>query len=246
MQNHNPFLEKLFRLQRRLNHAAEAAGRDPAKVRILPVTKNHPAEVIRWVAEAGIGAVGENRVQEAAGKQDVLGPVAVNRGVGADGKGETLRWELIGHLQSNKAALAVERFDVIQSVDSLKLLERLERIAMERGVIREILIQFNAGRDPGKFGFDPDVETVAAVATGLRGLEALRPIGLMTIAPLEGGLESARESFRTLRILRDRLRDAGIGGLDELSMGMSGDLEVAIEEGSTQIRVGTFLFGERA
>lgn len=241
MENLNPFLEKLFRLRERVDAAAKMAGRAAADVRILPVTKNHPAEVVRWVAEAGIAAVGENRVQEAVGKQDALGPLAVS---GGDG-GAEMRWELIGHLQSNKAGIALERFDVIQSVDSFKLLEKLDRIAFERQCVREILIQFNAGRDPGKFGFPPDGATVEAVVGALHGLQALRLIGLMTIAPLEGGADAARASFRTLRMIRDRMSADGIVGLNELSMGMSGDLEEAIEEGATQIRVGSYLFGER-
>lgn len=245
MQNHNCFLEKLSRLQDRVDRAVERADRTPGSVKILPVTKNHPANVIEWVAAAGIAGVGENRVQEAVGKQQELGTVTVRPGDRSSRSGKLLRWELIGHLQSNKAAQALRHFDVIQSVDSLKLLNRLDRLAGESGLQREILIQFNAGRDPGKFGFLPDAENIEALAAALPGLRFLRAIGLMTVAPLEGGRDAARNCFEVLRQIRDRLRETGLTDLRELSMGMSGDLEEAIEEGSTQIRVGSYLFGER-
>lgn len=196
---------------------------------MLPVTKNHPLAAVEFAAAASLPAVGENRVQEAAYKRDSY-------------SGD-IRWELIGQLQSNKAKQAVDLFDRIQTVDSLKLLRRLDRLAAEAGHRLAILIQCNSGADPRKFGFLPALMD-EAVETALAA-QSLQLDGLMTIAPLDENPEVARQAFAALRDLRDRLAERFGCQLPELSMGMTDDLEQAIAAGSTQIRVGTALFGSR-
>jgi pyridoxal phosphate enzyme (YggS family) len=216
-------------VRQRIAEACARAGRAPAEVQLLAVTKTHPAAAAEYAARYGLAAVGENRVQEAAAKR-----AATTAAV---------RWELIGHLQSNKAALAVGHFDRIQSVDSEKLLQHLDRAAAERGRPLPILLEINAGDDPAKFG--------AALADAPRLLEAalarpaLRVEGLMTIAPLSPDPAVAARAFAALRGLRDRLAGSFGVALPELSMGMSGDLAEAVAAGSTLVRVGAALFGER-
>jgi pyridoxal phosphate enzyme (YggS family) len=201
-----------------------------ASVRLLPVTKTHPVEAAQYAARAGILAVGENRVQEAAAKR-LIGP-------------PELQWELIGHLQSNKAKLAIETFDRIQSVDSIDLANRLGRVAGELGKKLPILLQVNAGDDPAKFGTDIDGAT--ALMEAALQLPALRVEGLMTVPPLSDDPEVAQKAFDRLRACRDDLAARFKIDLPELSMGMSDDLEVAILAGSTCIRIGSALYGQRA
>jgi hypothetical protein len=205
------------------------SGRDPSEVRLLAVTKGHPPAAVEYAARYGLAAVGENRVQEAVNKKPQC-PAGI-------------RWELIGHLQSNKAALAASSFDRIQSVDSVKLLSHLGRAAGELGRRIPVLLQINAGNDPDKFGADPaDAQRLLDAALALPDLQV---DGLMTIAPLSGDPAVAQRTFAALRELRDRLAIQSNTPLRELSMGMSGDLELAIAEGSTLVRVGTALFGAR-
>ena len=210
--------------------ACARAGRPADSVELLAVTKTHPVDAAVYAARYGLHCVGENRVQEAAAKRPV-GPAG-------------LRWELIGHLQSNKARLAVEFFDRIQSADSPKLLGLLDRAAGEQGKKRAVLLQINAGNDPAKFGAEP--------ADAARLLEAalacahLQVDGLMTIAPLSDDPDVATRTFVNLRTIRDDLAARFKTPLKELSMGISGDLEAAILAGSTQVRVGTALFGARS
>ncbi len=209
--------------------ACARAGRDPAEVGLLAVTKNHPPAAAEYAARYGLPAVGENRVQE-----------------GVDKRAQTtaaVRWELIGHLQSNKAKLAATHFDRIQSVDSEKLLRLLDRAAAEAGRILPVLLQVNAGRDPAKFGAELE-DTPRLLETAL-AQSHLRVEGLMTIAPLSDDSTVAMRTFTTLRELRDRLAGETGAPLRELSMGMSGDFADAIAAGSTQVRIGTALFGER-
>lgn len=213
----------------RIAQLCQAAGRKPRDVTLLPVTKTHPAAAVEYVARFGLGAVGENRVQEAAGKR-VLTAAAV-------------RWELIGHLQTNKARLAVTHFERIQSVDSEKLLNALDRAAGELGRKLPVLLQVNAGNDPAKFGAEPaDVARLLDLALTKPHLQV---DGLMTIAPLSSDPAVARRTFANLRSIRDQLAVGSGAALRELSMGMSGDLEAAIAEGSTLVRIGTALFGSR-
>jgi pyridoxal phosphate enzyme (YggS family) len=228
------FRQRADAIRARIAAACAQVGRDPATVELLAVTKTHPAAAAALAAEYGLRAVGENRVQEAAEKKPLSPP--------------GLKWELIGHLQSNKSRLAVQTFDRIQSVDSEKLLHHLDRAAAERGQVLPILLQFNAGQDPAKFG--------AEVSDGAKLVEAalarphLRLEGLMTIAPLDPdpavNNELAIRTFTALRTLRDDLAGRYRLPLATLSMGMTGDLEAAVAAGSTLVRVGTALFGHRA
>lgn len=227
------FRARADKLRALMADAARAAGRDPSEVLLLPVTKTHPAAAAEYVARYGLSAVGENRVQEAVEKR-------------ARVAGQ-LRWELIGHLQSNKAKLAAQHFDRIQSVDSEKLLNHLDRAAGELGKQLPVLLQINAGNDPAKFGAEPaDAPRLLDAALAKKNL---RVDGFMTIAPLGGTpeetTEHARRTFANLRAIRDDLAARTGVPLRELSMGMSGDFALAIAAGSTLVRVGTALFGAR-
>lgn len=230
MINYTQFVSNLAVVHARIESACEAAGRAFSEVQLLPVTKNHPVDAVQYAVRSGLMAVGENRVQEADSKV-AHAPSGV-------------RWELIGHLQSNKAKDSVAIFDRIQSVDSLKLVRRLDRFAGEAGKTLSILLQCNSGEDPKKYGFS--VDAMAEALELALGAEHLQIDGFMTIAPLDDDLDVAKAAFERLRDLRDQLAEKFAVSLPELSMGMTGDLEVAIAAGSTQIRVGTALFGERS
>ncbi|MFW6089833.1 MAG: YggS family pyridoxal phosphate-dependent enzyme [Gemmatimonadota bacterium] len=232
--NDSELSERLDRVRTAVAEAAGRVGRDPADVDILPVTKGFPASVVRRVAGAGFRAIGENRVGEAEEKRGELGDLVPN-----------LTWHMIGHLQRNKAARAVAVFDRIDSVDSLRLARRLS--AEVESIARAelpVLVQVNASGEASKGGFAVSgaVEAVAEVD----GLPYLSVRGLMTMAPLgASGAELHAVFGRTRRCLeacRERL--PGFDGT-ELSMGMSGDFEIAVEEGATQVRLGTALLGER-
>ncbi|MEO0509184.1 MAG: YggS family pyridoxal phosphate-dependent enzyme [Verrucomicrobiota bacterium] len=229
MISYDQFSENLTKVMARIRAASHQSSRDLDEISLLPVTKNHPVDAVEYAVRSGLPAVGENRVQEAADKRCSY----------ADG----VRWELIGHLQSNKAKLAVDNFDRIQSVDSAKILNRLQRFSEEADKVLPILIQCNTGKDPNKYGFPVDAMDVA-VENALQASH-LRLDGLMTIAPLDDDPDVAKAAFESLRDLRDRLAAKFGVPLSELSMGMTGDLEIAIAAGSTQIRVGTALYGAR-
>jgi hypothetical protein len=209
-------------VRQRIAAACARAGRSPEEVTLVAVTKTFPAAAVSAAIAAGLTDVGENRVQEARDKQPL-----VEGGV---------RLHLIGHLQSNKAKDAVRLFDVIQSVDSVELAEKLALAAEAAGIRRDVLLQVNIGREPQKSGIDPDA--VAAAATRIRAFPSLRLRGLMAIPPA-GEPEETRRFFRELRAMRDA------EGMEQLSMGMSDDYEVAVEEGSTMVRVGRAIFGSR-
>jgi pyridoxal phosphate enzyme (YggS family) len=215
---------------KRIVETCKTAGRSPDEVELLAVTKTHPVEAAEYAARFGLKAVGENRVQEAIDKKALTSA--------------PLRWELIGHLQSNKAKVAAEHFDRVQSVDSQKLLTLLDRAAAERDRTLAVLLQINAGRDPAKFG--AEIETAPALLEHALKCKSLRVDGLMTIAPLSDDPAVAQRTFATLRELRDRLVSQFGVPLHELSMGMTSDLAAAIAAGSTQVRVGTALFGQRS
>jgi pyridoxal phosphate enzyme (YggS family) len=227
------FVARVAAVRTQIAEACRQAGREPAEVELLAVTKTHPAAAAEYAARQGLRAVGENRVQEAAGKRAQT----------------TVRvaWELIGHLQTNKTRLAVETFDRIQSVDRTKLLDPLDRAAAAAGRVLPILLQVNADNDPAKFG----VETAAApeLLEAALAKKNLQVDGLMTIAPLgttpAETAAHAERTFANLRQLRDELAASYGKPLRELSMGMSGDLAAAIAAGSTLVRVGTALFGAR-
>jgi PLP dependent protein len=224
------FLIRLQAVRTQIGDACQSAGRDPAGVALLAVTKTHPAAAADYAARAGLTAVGENRVQEAVEKKPLTAATS-------------LRWELIGHLQSNKAKLAAQTFDRVQSVDSEKLLTHLDRAAGELGRPLAVLLQINAGQDPAKFGAEPaDAPRLLEIALGKNNL---RIDGLMTIAPLSDDPAVAARTFANLRTIRDDLAARFGHPLRELSMGMSGDLPAAIAAGSTVVRVGTALFGTR-
>ncbi len=229
MLAYTDFEANLNAVRARIEAACVAAERPLESVQLLPVTKNHPEDAVAYAARAGLTAVGENRVQEAADKHKQTET--------------TVRWELIGHLQSNKVKDAVAVFDRIQSVDSLKLLNRIDRLCGESGQSMPILLQCNAGEDPNKYGFT--AEQLPAALEAAIAAEHLKVEGLMTIAPLDDDPAVARGTFDRLRALRDQLEQQYSVELPELSMGMTGDLEQAIAAGSTQIRVGTALYGSR-
>lgn len=227
--DYETFRARADALLARIAEQCRAAGRNPQEVTLLPVTKTHPAAAVDYAARHGLAAVGENRVQEAVDKQAQTTAA--------------VRWELIGHLQSNKAKLAVAHFGRIQSVDSEKLLNVLDRAAGELGRKLPILLQVNAGNDPAKFGAEPgDAPRLLDLALAKPHLQV---DGLMTIAPLSDNPAVARRTFANLRAIRDQLAVRTGAPLRELSMGMSGDLEAAITEGSTLVRVGSALYGAR-
>ncbi len=216
----------------RLEQAARAAGRHPASVRLVAISKTFPAEAVRAAAAAGQADFGENRVQEGVQK---FGAIA----------GLEVTWHLVGHLQTNKAKKAVAAFDFIHSVHSLGLLEQLEAAAAAQGATPKLLIQVDLAGETTKFGAPED--TVGDLVRAAGSLKAARLVGLMLLPPYAENPEDARRWFRRLRELRDRLvtQGAPAGLLGELSMGMSHDFHVAVEEGATIVRVGTAIFGER-
>lgn len=223
------FYQRVTALRTRMAEACVQTGRDPSAVTLLPVTKTHPVTAVDYAARCGLAAVGENRVQEGVEKR-ALTTAAI-------------RWELIGHLQTNKARLAVTHFDRIQSVDSVKLISVLNRAAGELGKTLPVLLQINAGNDPAKFGADPE-DAPRLLETAL-ALPHLQVDGFMAIAPLSDDPMVARRTFARMRAIRDDLATRTGHPLHELSMGMSGDMEAAIAEGSTLVRIGSALYGSR-
>ena len=209
----------------RLRLIAEASGHDPMALRIVGVTKTHPVEVALAAEAAGIGRLGESRVQEAEPKVRAI---------------PTAEWHFVGRLQSNKVRRALRAFEVIHSVDSAVLLAQLQHLAAEEGRSPRLLIQVNVTGEAAKGGLTP--EALLAMAGDLRGQSV---VGLMTIARMGASDEEARATFRRLRELRDRVREASGEPLEELSMGMSDDAEAAAAEGATLVRIGTALFGPR-
>ncbi len=220
----------LERVRGRIAAACARAGRDPSEVEIVAVTKTHGAEVVNEAWQAGLRIVGENKVQEAAWKKpaSVSGP----------------SWHLIGHLQGNKVRHALELFDFIHSVDSAKLASRINLIADEMGLQPHILLEVNVSGEKSKSGMRPE-EVEPTVRHILANCPRLTLEGLMTMAPFSEDPEDARPYFRRLREMRDELQSKLAVGLPRLSMGMSGDFEVAVEEGATWVRLGSVLFGER-
>ena len=219
-------------MRERIDRAARAAGRDPDAVRLVAVSKTFPLAAVEAGADAGLADFGENRVQEALGKIERAARPRV-------------RWHLIGHLQSNKARAAAAAFDWIQSVDSLKLLRRLDQAADEAATAPNLLIQVDLAGEAAKHG--APVGEVRPLIEAALACRAVRVRGLMLMPPWNEDAEATRPYFRRLRELRDALLDEGIApaALGELSMGMSHDFEVAIAEGATMVRVGTAIFGRR-
>ena len=230
--------DNLERLEEAIEAACRRAGRGRGEVELMAVTKTYPAATVAEAAALGLRLFGENRVQEFAGKAAELEPLR---------KRDTrpIRVHLIGHLQSNKAARAAELFDSIDSVDSLRLAERLNEAAARLNRQLDVLIEINIGGEAAKSGVDPGSEQLRALLETQARLPNLTIRGFMTVPPFTEDPGGARGYFRKLRELRDELRARSGLPLAELSMGMSHDFEVAIEEGSTCVRVGTAIFGSR-
>jgi len=222
--------ERLLEVRGRIEAACGKAGRDPASVDLLAVSKTYPAEVIREAVDAGHRLFGESRQQEAEAKIPQL-PAS-------------LHWHFIGHLQRNKVRRVLPLVETLHSVDSVKLARQVDRVAEELGLFPKVFLELNVGTEGGKHGFSG--ESLRASMEELLGLERLEILGLMAIPPFALEPEQARPWFVALRESRDRLQSEFGVPLPGLSMGMSGDFEVAIEEGSTIVRVGSSIFGSRA
>ena len=233
------FKERWERVRARIERAALRAGRDPGAVALVAASKAVPVERVLEAVGRGCRVFGENRVQEALGKID-----AVTVRMGAQAPAE-MEWHLIGPLQPNKVKHAIGRFALLHAVDRLDVAERLDRAARERGITQRVLLEVNVAGETTKHGFRPD--DLASAAERMGGLPGLRVLGLMAIPPLADKPEDARPHFRRLRILAEQVEARGIPGVSmrELSMGMSADFDIAIEEGATMVRVGTALFGPR-
>ena len=231
--------DRLTETRARLMAAARSAGRDPSSVRLVAVSKTFPIESIREAFDAGQRDFGENRVQEALQKVEL----ALQKIEGS--ADQSIRWHLLGHLQTNKARKAALAFTVIQSVDSVELIQKLDQAAADTGHAPELLIQVDLAGEATKYGATPaEVPRLLEAAAACR---AARVVGLMTLPPWPETPEDSRPWFRQLRDLRDQWQASGVPAsmLRELSMGMSGDFEVAIQEGATMVRVGTAIFGSR-
>src|SRR5437867_6403983 len=233
-----PISENIARVRERIAAAARRAGRQPEGVSLMAVSKTFPPDKICEAYKAGIRLFGENRVQEFAGKSDAVRDL------------RDAEWHMIGHLQSNKAVKAAELFSGVDSLDSLRLAEKLNATAQQLGKKLPVLIEINLGGEAGKSGVAPnsqELEDVLKAAPRLEHLEHLEFRGLMTIPPFTEDAEGSRVYFRQLRELRDQIaaRKLSVVHLETLSMGMSHDFEVAIGEGSTCVRVGTAVFGGR-
>ena len=240
--------ENIARIRQRIAEAALRAGRQPGDIALMAVSKTMPADRIREAFEAGQRLFGENRVQEFQSKHAELS--AASPAIAAAAVSEVFsiaraRFHLIGHLQSNKAAKAAELFQAVDSLDSLRLAERLDGAAAKLGKTLSILIEINIGGEQAKSGVEPGSAELLRIFGAVPRLSHLELRGLMTVPPFTEDPEGSRPYFRRLRELRDRLAIETKMELPELSMGMSHDFEVAIEEGSTLVRVGTAIFGAR-
>ena len=223
--------DNLTIIEERIANAASKAGRNAQDIKLIAVSKTVDAERIKQAIEAGATILGENYIQEARNKIKEIGQGA--------------RWDFIGHLQSNKANYAVDLFEMIHSVDRLSLAQGINRVAEKKGKKVRILVQVNISGEETKSGINP--QKVKALIVEIASMNNLLLEGLMTMPPYFDDPENARPYFTALRELRDIILKESIGNfsLQELSMGMSGDFEVAIEEGSTMVRIGTAIFGER-
>jgi pyridoxal phosphate enzyme (YggS family) len=220
--------DTLNSLKDRIFSSARRSGRGPEEITLLAVTKTVPLEIINEAIDLGITDIGENKVQEAQGKFGSIRP--------------TVRKHFIGHLQSNKAKKAVELFDLIESVDSLSLAEEIERHASNLNKVQECMLEVKMSPEKTKFGLSG--EEAETLLDKIQGLKHVRVVGIMTMAPYSDDPQSSRPFFRTAKVLFDKLKTK-YPGFKYLSMGMSDDFEVAIEEGANMVRIGTALFGER-
>ncbi len=222
----NYLRENLAAVQQKIERAAEKSGRNSDAIKLIAVSKTHPADVLNEAIAVGAAVFGENKVQEAEDKIKIIGR-------------EKIEWHLIGHLQKNKARKAVQLFDVIQTLDSIELAERLERICQEEEVPKlSVLIQIDLAKEATKNGIEE--KDLPELVGFLQTCDCLKFDGLMIIPPFDEDVEKVRPYFRRLREIRDEILPNG-----ELSMGMSHDYEIAVEEGATLVRVGTAIFGAR-
>ncbi|MEB3197229.1 MAG: YggS family pyridoxal phosphate-dependent enzyme [Candidatus Sericytochromatia bacterium] len=225
--------QRIRHLVAQVRHAAERGGRSPDAVRIVAVTKYSPVDILREAQALGLTDFGESKVQDAVPKQRALAA-------------HSLRWHLVGHLQTNKVKLVVGNFSLVHSVDSWRLAEALSHEALVRGLVQPVLFQVNVSGEPSKYGFPPQ-EAPAVAERAFERLPGLEVQGFMTMAPQAADAELARPWFQSLKGLFDRVACHGPSHFQHLSMGMSQDYRVAIEEGATLIRVGSALFrGEAA
>jgi len=223
--------ENLEAVQKRIADAAGKTGRQPSEVTLVAVTKTVAPDPINQAIACGVTVIGENRVQEAIQKYpDITGPV---------------QWHLIGHLQSNKAKKAVELFSLIHSVDTLNLAQEIGRRALEANQVQEILLEVNTSGEPQKYGFGQ--EEVLKALEAIKDIEGIKVLGLMTVGPLTEDDQRVRKAFRRLKAIFQEASKLGYPNIQmkHLSMGMSGDFEMAIEEGSNMVRIGSAIFGAR-
>ncbi len=229
----NGLIERISDILKRISRAAMRSGRDPGEIKLIAVTKTVPVEVIKEAIDAGLRVFGENRVQEAKEKIPVI----------SSGFPDIqIEWHMIGHLQKNKAKYAVRLFDLIHSVDSFELMDEINRHAQRIGKIQDILIEVKLSPEATKHGIQR--EKLLSLLEYSKGLKNIKVSGLMTIPPLSEDPSHSRTYFRELRTLLEKSRESGFN-LNELSMGMSDDFEIAIEEGATMVRIGRSIFGNR-
>ena len=230
MSVHGVLEKNLAEVRQRIGAACERSSRDPSEVTLVAVTKTVGPEIIEALIELGARDIGENRVQAAATKKPAVP------------RGDEVRWHLIGHLQRNKVRDALKLFDIVHSVDSVRLARELERRAEQSGESVPTLLEVNVSGEESKYGFVPD--DVLSAAAEIAEMPHVSVRGLMTMAPFVDDPETVRPVFRQLRGLRDTVREGGLANvsMDELSMGMTQDFEVAVEEGSTMVRIGTALY----
>jgi pyridoxal phosphate enzyme (YggS family) len=224
--------KRLEEVKRRIQRAAQASGRNLSDIRLVAVSKTCSTEAIRAAATAGVTDIGENYIQEAREKHELLQDVPV-------------KWHLIGHLQTNKARYAVRMFDLVHTVDSFRLALELDRCARKLNKVQAVLIQVNVAGEATKSGIPP--EQALPLVKAMAALECVQVQGFMTMPPFFNEPERVRPFFAELRRLRERIRHQAVPNvrLDELSMGMTGDFEAAVAEGATLVRIGTAIFGDR-
>lgn len=216
-------------IRERIETSAQRAGRDPAKIRLVAATKDVSPEFIKKAISVGIEIIGENRVQEALRKYALIR--------------DSVHWHMIGHLQTNKVNRALDIFELVQSVDSYKLAEELSRKALKKGTMIDVLVEVNTSGEPTKFGVPPN--EIVQFLEKISILDGIRVRGLMTIGLFTTDAELVRPCFSRLRELKEEIEKKGIAQIEFLSMGMTSDFEVAIEEGSNMVRIGTGIFGAR-
>ena len=230
--------DRLAEVQDRISAAAQRSGRDPNEIRIVAVTKSHPHQIVEAAYEAGLRIIGENRVEEALPKHAAVSKLA------------DIEWHMIGHIQSRKAANVAQSFDFVHSIDRIKIARRLDQAADNADERLPVLIECNVSGEASKWGWPATEEsswsTAAEEFSEVCSLPNLEVRGLMTMAPMVADPENVRQVFRKLRQFRDFLTMAVPGDWSELSMGMSDDYEVAVEEGATLVRIGRAIFGPRS